>query len=344
MGTGVERELALKVPRIAGPEDFRVEEVPLYTPTGVGVHTFVRVEKRLRTTEDVARALARAAGVVAGDVGYAGRKDRVAVATQWFSVPGLEPDRALGLSLPGARVLEAVRHGHKLRTGQLRGNRFRIALRDVDRHAVAQAEARLERAGRVGLPNRFGDQRFGRDGQNVARAQALMAGRGGGGDRRRARFLVSALQAAVFNDVLAARSPDWDRVESGDVAVVHASGGLFRVDDLAAETPRAASFEISPTGPIFGTRVIEPDGDVAQRERAALARYGIDLDRVRIPGVRLRGARRSLRVRPTAVSMRGFEAGIELRFTLPPGCYATVVLEELFLPEPDDIRWRSGLS
>lgn len=343
MGAGVERELALKAPRIAGPEDFRVEEVPLYTPTGEGAHTFVRVEKRLRTTEDVARALARAAGVGARDVGYAGRKDRFAVATQWFSVPDLAPDRALGLSLPGARVLEAVRHRHKLRTGQLRGNRFRIALRDVDRHTAAQAEARLERAGRVGLPNRFGDQRFGRDGQNVARARALLAGKRGGGDRRRARFLVSALQAAVFNDVLAARSPGWDRVERGDVAVVHASGGLFRVDDLEAETPRASAFEISPTGPIFGTRVIAPDGAAAQRERAVLAGYGIDLDRVRIPGVRLRGARRSLRVRPTEVSMQGFEDGIELRFTLPPGCYATVLLEELFLPDSDDSGRRAGV-
>ena len=328
------------MPRIAGPEDFRVEEVPLYTPTGEGAHTFVRVEKRLCTTEDVARALARAAGVVAGDVGYAGRKDRVAVATQWFSVPGLAPDRALGLSLPGARVLEAVRHRHKLRTGQLRGNRFQIALRDVDRHTAARAEARLERASRVGMPNRFGNQRFGRDGQNVARARALLAGKRSGGDRR---FLVSALQAAVFNDVLAARSPDWDRVEGGDVAVVHASGGLFRVDDLEAETPRAAAFEISPTGPIFGTRVIAPEGAVAQREGAVLAGYGIDLDGLRVPGVRLRGARRSLRVRPTAVSVHGFEAGIELRFTLPPGSYATVLLEELFVPDRDDSRRRAGV-
>ena len=329
------------MPRIAGPEDFRVDEVLPYAPTGEGAHTFVRVEKRLRTTEDVARALARAEGVAARDVGYAGRKDRVAVATQWFSVPDLAPDRALGLSLPGVRVLEAVRHPHKLRTGHVRENRFRIVLRDVDRKAAEQVEVRLERAARIGLPNRFGSQRFGRDGQNVERGRALLAGKGGGGDRRRARFLISALQAAVFNDVLAARSPDWSRVESGDVAVVHASGGLFRVDDVEAETPRALAFEISPTGPIFGTRVIEPGDDAARRERAILTSYGIDLDSLRVPGIRLRGARRSLRVRPSAVSTRGFETGIELRFSLPPGCYATVLLEELFLPDSDDNRRRA---
>jgi tRNA pseudouridine13 synthase len=130
-------------------------------------------------------------------------------------------------------------------------------------------------------------------------------------------------------------------VESGDVAVVHASGGLFRVDDVEAETPRALAFEISPTGPIFGTRVIEPGDDAARRERAILTSYGIDLDSLRVPGIRLRGARRSLRVRPSAVSTRGFETGIELRFSLPPGCYATVLLEELFLPDSDDNRRRA---
>jgi tRNA pseudouridine13 synthase len=316
--------------RVAAPEDFRVDEVPLYAPAGEGEHTFLLVEKRLRSTDDVARALARAAGVRARDVGYAGRKDRVAVTTQWFSVRGIAPDRALELALPGARVLEAARHPHKLRTGHLRGNRFRIAVRVGDAAAVAAAAAALARLARAGMPNRFGAQRFGRDGANVERARALLAGGAATGDRRRARFLLSALQAAVFNDVLAERASRWDRVERGDVAVVHASGGLFRVDDPDAETARAAAFEISPTGPIFGTRVLGPSGDVAARERAVLARYGIDPDDLRAPrGVRLRGARRALRVRPQAASVGRIEGGLEIRFTLPAGSYATVLLHEV---------------
>ena len=142
------------------PEDFRVDEVPLYEPTGEGTHTFVRVEKRLRSTEEVARALARKAGVRAAEVGYAGRKDRMAVTTQWLSVPDLDPAGAMEISLPGIAVLEAVRHPHKLRTGQLRGNRFSCLLRDVTDARCEVARERLEQAVERGFPNRFGSQSF----------------------------------------------------------------------------------------------------------------------------------------------------------------------------------------
>jgi tRNA pseudouridine13 synthase len=316
------------------PEDFRVEEIPLYRPTGAGDHTFVNVEKRLRTTEDVARALARVAGARARDVGYAGRKDRVAVATQWFSVPRLDPARARDIALPGIKVLEAVRHPHKLRTGQLRGNRFHIVVRDLDDRARATAVQRLEHSCRLGMPNRFGAQRFGRGGENVQRAQRLLRGEGAPTDRRSARFLLSALQAAVFNAALAARETPLDALEQGEVAMVHASGGCFVVEDLAREAPRAAAFEISATGPIFGTRVLEPRGEAATRERAASERLGVVPGNLNLPrGIRLRGARRPLRVRPEEARAEPIEGGLELRFSLPPGSYATVLLEELLVPE-----------
>jgi tRNA pseudouridine13 synthase len=315
------------------PEDFRVEEIPLYHPTGAGDHTFVNVEKRLRTTEDVARALARIAGARARDVGYAGRKDRVAVATQWFSVPGLDPARARDIDLPGVKVLEAVRHPHKLRTGQLRGNRFHIVVRDLDDPACASAVRRLERLCRLGMPNRFGVQRFGRGGENVERAQRLLRGEGAPADRRAQRFLLSALQAAVFNAVLAARETPLDALEQGEIAMVHASGGCFVVEDLAREAPRAAAFEISATGPIFGTRVLEPRGEAAVRERAANERLGVIPGNLKLPrGIRLRGARRPLRVRPEEARAEPIGGGLELRFSLPPGSYATVLLEELLAP------------
>ena len=282
------------------PEDFRVDEIPLYAPSGEGGHTFVRVEKRLRTTEEVARELARAAGVRPADVGYAGRKDRVAVTTQWFSVPGLAPEAALALELPGARVIEARRHPHKLRTGQLRGNRFEIVARDVDRaRRLRDAAARLERLQREGMPNRFGPQRFGWDGGNLEQAQRLLRGERIGADRRHARFLLSALQAAVFNAVLSERRLPLDRARAGrrrDACTRRAGCSSSRT--LAREAPRAAAFEISATGPIFGTRVIAPSGAVAERERAALAALGVDPGALKPPpGIRLRGARRALRVR-----------------------------------------------
>jgi len=317
------------------PEDFRVEELPLYPPSGDGGHTFVRVEKRLVNTEDVARALARAAGVRARDVGYAGRKDRAAVATQWFSVPGLDPRRALDLHFEGVRVLEAVLHGHKLRTGQLRGNRFEIAVRGVEGAALESARRRFDEIARFGMPNAFGSQRFGRENRNLELGARLLRGEIRASDRREARFAIAALQSAVFNDVLFARPTGIGELEYGDVAVLHGSGGQFLVEDVEREQPRAASFEISPTGPIFGNRVIEPAGEVASRENAALASRGIRLAELRPPrGIRLRGARRALRVRPEHARLREFPGGFWLDFELPPGSYATVLIRAVLGEEP----------
>jgi len=323
------------------PEDFVVEEIPLYAPVGEGEHTFLRVEKRLRTTEEVARILARAAGVRPRDVGYAGRKDRVAVTSQWFSVPGFDPTRIAEVEVPGVRVLEAARHLHKLRTGQLRGNRFRILVRDVDEATSRRAAGRLERLLDRGMPNRFGEQRFGRDQSNVDRARRVLAGESPREDRRSLRFLLSALQAAVFNRVLAERGLPLDALEVGEVAVVHESGGCFVVEDVAREAPRAAAFEISATGPIFGTRMLAARGAAAARERAALQAFGVEPDRLTPPrGVRMRGARRPLRVRPEAASLEAVSGGLALSFSLPSGSYATVLVEELLGPvthgEPRD--------
>ena len=326
----------MSTPRIrALPEDFVVEELPLYAPSGEGGHTFVFVEKVLRNTEEVARDLARAAGVRPAEVGYAGRKDRVALTRQWLSVPGLDAAAALALELPGVRVLQAIPHGHKLRTGQLAGNRFALRVRDVGSLDIAAVEARLADAARHGIANRFGAQRFGRDGDNAERARALLRGERVRGGRRAVRFLVSALQAEIFNEVLDARPLALDVLERGDIAMRHASGGCFRVEDPAAEAPRLAAFEISPTGPVFGSKVLLPEGIPAEREREVLARHGIDLEALpRVPGLRLRGSRRSLRVRPEEATLEREPDALLLRFRLPPGSYATTVLAALLGVDP----------
>ena len=314
------------------PEDFFVEELPLYPAAGPGEHTFVHIEKRLRSTEDVARDLARAAGARPRDVGYAGRKDRVAVTRQWFSVPGLDPTRASQLELEGARVLAAQRHPHKLRTGQLRGNRFELRLRDVDEERRAGLQEALAELCREGLPNRFGPQRFGRRGDNADRGRDLLLRQRRVADRRQARFLVSALQAAVFNDVLRRRPRPLSRLWSGDVVCLHESGGLFRVEDRDREQIRSDAFEISATGPILGARGLSPSGAPARAERESLAAFGLDPDDLPAPprGVRMRGARRALRVRPDSCRIRpGVGGSLHLAFTLPPGSYASVLLEEL---------------
>ncbi len=320
-----------------GPEDFRVEEIPLFAPAGRGAHTYVQVEKRLCTTEEVARLLARRAGVPPREVGYAGRKDRVALARQWFSVPGLDPESLPAELAPGVRILAAARHPHKLRVGQLRGNRFRLLLRGVAAGALAEARARLEVLRCRGLPNRFGPQRYGRDGENPARGLRVLRGELGLRDRRQARFLVSALQAAVFDEVLRRRPLALDDVEAGEVVRLEASGGCFVVEDEEAERARARRFELSPTGPIFGSRTLEPRGPALLREREALARLGVPPELARRPprGLRLRGGRRPLRVRVGDPALRllpgaaGEPGAVELSFELPPGSFASVLLEEL---------------
>ena len=320
----------MSVGHFESPEDFVVEELPAYEPQGEGEHTFLWIEKRLRNTDDVARELARAAGVSPRDVGYAGRKDRFAVARQYFSVPGLPVATALGLRLEDARVLRATPHRHKLRTGHLAGNRFELRVRGSGPEQVARSEQARPGLVEVGLPNRFGGQRFGRGGDNVERGRRLLAGEPLKVDRRKARFLVSALQAAVFNEVLRTRSLRLDEVEEGDLARRTDSGGIFRVEDVAAENQRARRFEISATGPIFGTRVESPTGAVAAREREAMATFGLDSDPLLAPkGVRMRGARRPLRVPVHNLSLEHERETLHIRFELPAGSFATVFLEEL---------------
>lgn len=323
----------------AEPEDFVVDELPLYPPSGEGDHTFVHVKKRLRNTEEVARALARFAGVRPRDVGYAGRKDRAAVTTQWFSVPDLDPEAAHKFDMAGVYVLGARSHGHKLRTGQLAGNRFRIRVREADPAAVVAARARLASFVVRGMPNRFGGQRFGRDGDNAIRARALLGQTGEGRpaprERREARFLLSALQSAVFNEVLALRERGEpaaiDRVVDGDVARLHTSGGLFLVEDAAAEAARADAFEISATGPMFGTRPFPAGGAAAELEARVLSAWGLSQENLELPrGMRLRGGRRPFRVQPAAALVASSGDGATLHFELPPGSYASVLVEELF--------------
>jgi tRNA pseudouridine13 synthase len=331
------------------PEDFVVVEEPLYATSGEGDHTFLYVEKRGRTTEQVARELARMGQVSARDVGYAGRKDRHAVTRQWFSLEGVDPDAALDFDLSGATVLEARRHGHKLKTGHLRGNRFDITLRREGESEVEPVRKRADELVRRGMPNRYGEQRFGREGDNALQARKLLEGGPPPRDRRAARFLISALQSEVFNAVLDERADTFDRVELGDLARVEESGGLFWVDDLDRERPRAEAFEISATGPIFGKKMRSPVGEVARLEREVFDRFGLpsDLADLSLPrGIRARGSRRPLRIRPEELDVTplGEGSGLRVQCGLPSGAYVTVLLELLVGSVIDVKRTRRSSS
>src|SRR5262249_45702951 len=192
-------------------DDFVVDEELPYAPPGAGDHVFVRIEKRGSTSLDAARALARALGIRDRDIGIAGMKDRRAVTRQWMSLPPpVTPEQALAVALPDLRVLEAHRHPHKLRTGHVRANRFVLRVRGVAAGAAERARAVLAALAQApGAPNWYGEQRFGRDGDNAARGMALVTGaHARGRDRRMDRLMVSALQSQLFNNWLVARIAD----------------------------------------------------------------------------------------------------------------------------------------
>jgi len=321
--------------------DFHVEELPAYQPTGAGDHVFAWIEKSGVTTLAAARALALAVGASERDVGTAGLKDRDAIALQFLSFPPpVQPAALLAAEVPGVRVLAAVPHPHKLRTGHLRGNRFALVVRRLAvpaEQAAARASEVLARlSAPPGSPNWFGEQRFGSAGDNATAGRALLRGQGRGPGGRERRLLVSAYQAELFNRYLRRRIEDrlYTSVVAGDLLSLR-RGGLFATTEPAADQARLDSGELAVTGPIFGHKMRAPvDGsDAALRERALLEEEELALSDFRRLGKLAPGTRRPLSVAldEVAVEPIGPDA-IRIRLALTSGAYATAVMREIMKP------------
>jgi tRNA pseudouridine13 synthase len=272
------------------PEDFQVSEIPLLEPEGDGEHIWVLVRKRLQNTADVAGLLARCAGVPLRDVSYAGLKDRQAVTEQWFSVhlPGRTLPDWSAIGSPDVSVLQQARHGRKLRRGALRGNRFRILVRDLVTDPV-QLRDRLETIAAEGVPNYFGEQRFGRNGSNLRIAERLFGNPRMRLSRHQRGLALSAARSLLFNAVLSRRVSEgsWNRALPGDAMQLQGSHSYFIATLVDAELQqRVAAHDVHPTGPL---RLIPDDLAWTQPEANALC----------------------------------------LEFSLPAGAYATSVLREL---------------
>jgi tRNA pseudouridine13 synthase len=314
-------------------EDFLVEELLGFAPAGSGQHLLLKVIKRDANTQWVARALARAAGCRPGDVGYAGLKDRRAIAVQWFSVP--RPRHSVswpGLAGEGFEVLEAHAHHRKLPRGALAGNRFAIRV-----HAGAARGATL--AGRLaprieilsarGVPNYFGAQRFGRAGANLLPDGAALPPVGS----PQRGFVLSAARSLLFNAVLAARveAGSWEQLLEGEIVNLDGRGSIFAADPADALLPaRCARLEIHPTGPLWGAGSPPCAGPVLALESRVAAEFVHACARCADAG--LRQERRSLRLRIAALEMSTEPDAVLLRFELPRGCFATSVLRELIEP------------
>jgi tRNA pseudouridine13 synthase len=324
-------------------DTFLVEEIAAYAPSGAGEHTYLWIEKKGLTTFEAVRRLAGMCDVDPRDVGYAGMKDRHATTRQWISVPRLDPERAVEISFEGMRVLEARRHGNKLRTGHLNGNRFEAVLTGADDGDLPRVERRLTEMARAGLPNRYGEQRFGAAGDNAAQGLALLRGERRERDHRRRRLLMSAAQSAVFNGYLDLRADNdaLARVRGGDVLQKTDTGGLFVCVEPAIDQARVQAGEIVPTGPMPGTRVMEPppDSESGVLEQRALGVIGATREDFARGGRDLPGARRPVivmvevgdaPVAREASSVSPPSAGaLRVKFSLPAGSYATVVIDSL---------------
>lgn len=314
------------------PEDFQVDELSAFEATGEGEHLLLEIRKRGANTVAVAKGLAQWADIPEMGVSYAGQKDRHAVTRQRFSVhlpKRVSPDIAT-LESDEIHVVSATWHNRKLQRGALAGNRFRLVLRDVQGDAAA-IDARLQTIAARGLPNWFGEQRFGRDGGNVPAALAMFGGRRVRQDQR--SMLLSAARSALFNRVLAARveQGNWDRPLEGEVWMLDGSRSVFGPEPMSEVlAERLARFDIHPSGPLWGVGEVRSTGEALALESAALADEQALALRAGLEGAGLKQERRSLRLRPELLQHQWLQPDVlEISFALPPGCYATAVLHEL---------------
>ena len=373
------------------PEDFLVEEMPLYQPSGEGQHVYAELEKRGLSTYVAVKKIARALKIPPVAIGYAGLKDAQAVTRQTISISNVTEQAVKSLNLPGIKILNINRHRNKLKVGHLAGNRFVIRVRQVNREALPIAQAVLVTLQGKGTLNYFGEQRFGkrnntqRLGEMLVRknaaefvaeylgrpipldsdhiqtarqlvdegqwAEALARWPGNLPDERRAlqsivdaggrpevvfrtldkklkSLFVSAYQAVLFNQLLVQRLDTMDRLEDGDVAYIHGKGASFVVDDAALEQPRADRFEISPSGPLFGPKMLVATGEPGQRERVLLDDQGLTSDDFKVPGLKVRGGRRPYRIK-VKQAKAWWDDGLMVSFELEPGAYATTVMAEI---------------
>lgn len=386
--------LTQEIPGIGGrikstAQDFQVKEIPLYPASGTGEHLFLHIEKCNISTMDLVYQLSRQLQISPNEIAYAGRKDSCSLSWQYLSVPFSCESMISKISIPGVTVLDCQRHSNKLRIGHLAGNHFSILIRDVAENAQENARHILEILQKRGVPNYFGDQRFGVQSNTHYVGKAMLMGNpekvcdaifqsnvslessrleeaialyqqgkyqeamaaipssfstekhilkmlAFGNSKKKAidripwkiqKFYICAYQSSLFNHTLNSRLGFIDRIEAGDLAVKHPGSAVFLVQDTAVEQKRCDNGEISPSGPIFGHKMIEPQGTQGEREKRVLEEEGITLDMFQ--PFHLKGERRSYRILLKEVKLEKTQEGLWLSFSLPKGCYATVVLREI---------------
>lgn len=332
--------LTASMPALGGrirstPEDFCVDERPLYLPCGEGEHLYIKITKRGLSTPDLVLRLSSQLHVKAQTIGVAGLKDAQAVTTQMVSLQGVKADAVAALATDERLLSVEVlgRHRNRLRKGHHAGNHFRLVVRDVREGSEDLLSRLFDELVRRGVPNYFGPQRQGRSGTNFQLGAELLqdAARRNKMPRSKRIWFMNAYQSYVFNQIVARRIETIDRVLLGDWAMKSENGACFPVEQPDVEQLRADRFEISPTGPLFGSRAPWATGVPGDIERAVIAELGSTPDLLSKAGAEcgFRGERRALRVRLNDLAWSLDGSVLTLSFWLPPGSYATSVLREV---------------
>ncbi len=368
------------------PEDFIVEEIPLYLPTGIGEHLYLFIEKTGITTDQFIQRVMKKLQISIKRIGYAGKKDKIGITRQWISISNVEKAEVEKLQNPGIKILKMEFHKNKLRLGHLHGNRFQIIIRNVPGNSEEIANTILTRLATIGIPNYFGLQRFGMRGDNAlvgsailqnnwneafslilainsssdegpsfsddrlhkmmtsnisnnsrSAAQVLMESKGRFEEAGKrlpkhiTRFYLNALQSYWFNASLVRRLPDIHKIWRGDLAYLHKNGAVFKVENESVEQSRVDKFEISPSGPLWGHKMIQPSEREIVLEKEVLQESGVEPEQLNssMQILRLQGQRRSYRVPLMNYSFKQEKTDLFLEFDLPSGSYATSVVREL---------------
>lgn len=328
--------------------DFKVFEQLPFSPCGEGEHLFVHIRKIGANTVFVARELAKYFKVKEQLVSYAGLKDRFAVTEQWFGVhvPGKQEYDLSDLAIEGVEVLSYKRHNKKLRTGALTGNRFELILRNVTE--LKALHERWENIVEKGVPNYFGEQRFGIDGGNIDKALALFSGTKVKDKKKRGMYL-SAARSAIFNDIISERIKEhvFTQLQVGDVLMLAGTQSVFHldeIDDSIKKRFREKDVDITATMWGAGELMTSAEPNIFEQQIAdnhnkfsqGLPRFGLKQERRRIRLVIedadievLPNKNISNETLPNEVPANDILPSVKISFSLAAGSYATTVLREL---------------
>lgn len=328
----VARSLASTAVIRSTPEDFQVREELGFEPSGAGEHAFLYLQKRGLNTHDLVQRVSQLSGVAPQHIGYSGMKDRNALTQQWLSV-GLagapEPDWKVLEAQSDVRVLRVERHAKKLKRGVHRLNHFQLTLRELNSERVG-LEAALESIRLEGVPNYFGEQRFGREGATLRQARLALETRRKLSRRQRSLYY-SALRAYLFNTLLAARveSNTWNQVQVGDACMLSGTRSLFTCDAVdAVMQARVAAGDVHPALPMWGKGEVKAQENVWLEQQALLADEVAVCNYLESAGLTL--SWRPTRLLPSDICWQFCDDGrLQLNFALPAGGYATALLSEL---------------